>query len=94
MVTVPQKMVRLERMSDYRGVRLERYHRRLSFILHCSLNGGLSKAVIVECPRCTRITVTHQKPLEPYQVNMSNLCSALLVVWLTLKELKMAIILV
>ena len=26
MVTVPDKMVRLERMSDYRGVRLERFH--------------------------------------------------------------------
>ena len=26
MVTVPHKMVRLERMLDYRGVRLERFH--------------------------------------------------------------------
>ena len=26
MVTVPQDMVRLERMSDYRGVRLPRFH--------------------------------------------------------------------
>ena len=26
MVTVPHKMVELERMSDYRGVGLERFH--------------------------------------------------------------------
>ena len=30
MVTVPHKMVGLERMSDYRGVRLQRFHCKMA----------------------------------------------------------------
>ena len=45
MVTIPHIMVGLERMSDYRGVRLERFH--------CSYIQPISRKM--ECPKTLKL---------------------------------------
>ena len=64
MVIVPRIMVRLERMLDYRGVRLERFHcstcrcvRLTRFIAYMCTIEGQQKS---ECVRLTRLVVCIQ----------------------------------
>ena len=56
MVTIPHEMVGLERMSDYRGVRLERFH--------CTYS-------IVQCEKGSRQTRLLQDSIPLYSAHQS-----------------------
>ena len=60
MAAVPHKMVRLERMSDYRGVGLQR--------LHCIQNRWYKCVMLQTGVYLSSIVQTHQFPMECVEV--------------------------